>query len=252
MKTKKASGLTGSALKWIAIITMFIDHIGAVLLEYGLLPQIANAVLGGNAFDFLPADYQLWYHVDLVLRFIGRLAFPIFCFLLVEGFQHTKDVKKYALRLGIFALLSEVPFDLAVSNTTFDLSSQNVFFTLLIGLLVLWGMSYFEQTLSPQMAPLRFLVAATGMLFAEFLQTDYSAFGVLLIVLLYELRNSRKLQCIFGAVVAFFSSYTAPLAFIFVYFYNGERGKHLPKYVFYIFYPAHLLLLVLLRTFLLS
>ena len=79
-------------LKLIAIITMLIDHIAAVLI---------------------PSDTMLW----LVMRCIGRLAFPIFVFLLVEGFHHTRDVKKYLLRLGAFALISEVPFDLAFYGT---------------------------------------------------------------------------------------------------------------------------------------
>ena len=247
MKYSKTSGLTGSHLKWIAIITMFLDHIGAALLEIGLLPQIANAVLAGNAFNFLPTDYHTWYNLDLVLRYIGRLAFPLFCFLLIEGFLHTKNVKIYMLRLGLFALISEVPFDLTFNNSVLELTSQNVFFTLFIGLAVLYGLQYFEETLPSHMAPLRYLVAITGMMAAYFLQTDYDAFGVLLIVLLYELRNSRKWQCIIGAIVTFFNSYTAPLAFLFIWFYNGKRGNQLPKYFFYAFYPLHLLVLAGLR-----
>ncbi len=247
MKYKKKSCLSGSTLKWIAIITMFIDHIGAAFLECGLLPKIASSVLAGNAFDFLPKDYHFWYNFDSILRYIGRLAFPIFCFLLVEGFLHTKNLKQYALRLGLFALISEVPFDLAFNRHVLELTSQNVFFTLFIGLLVLWGLQYFEATLPSHMAPLRYLVALTGMMIAHFLQTDYSAFGVLLIVLLYEFKNNRLWQCIAGAILTLFKSYTAPLAFLLIYFYNGERGKQLPKYFFYAFYPIHLLLLYFLR-----
>ena len=94
MNYVKKTGLTGSLLKWIAILTMLIDHIGAALLEIGLLPQIANAVLAGNSFDYVMKDYTFWYGLDDVLRSIGRLAFPLFCFLLVEGFLHTKNVKQ--------------------------------------------------------------------------------------------------------------------------------------------------------------
>ena len=251
MKPSKKSGLSASHLKWIAIITMLIDHISATLLELGLLPQIANAVLAGNSYDYLPADYHLWYNFNEVLRMVGCLAFPIFCFLLVEGFLHTKSVKNYALRLFLFAIPSEVPFDLALHNNIFDLKYQNVFFTLLIGLLVLWGLQYFEVTLTPSLAPLRYLVPAIGILIAQFLRTDYGGFGVLLIVVLYELRNTRKWQSIFGAILSLFSSFTAPLAFIFTNSYNEEHGKQMPKYFFYAFYPLHLLLLFFLRTILL-
>jgi len=252
MNQAEKSIFTGSHLKWIAILTMLIDHIGAALLEVGLLPKIANAVLAGNSLEYVISDYHFWYRFDAILRAIGRLAFPIFCFLLIEGFLHTKNVKKYALRLGLFALISEIPFDLAFNNSVFELTYQNVFFTLFIGLIVLCGIKYFEATLPAQWKPLRYLVAVTGMIAAHFLQTDYSAFGILLIVLLYEFRNSRNWQCIAGVIITLFQSHTAPLAFLFIYFYNGERGKHLPKYFFYAFYPAHLLVLVFVRMILQS
>ena len=247
MTYTKKTGLTGSCLKWIALLSMLIDHIGAVLLEYGVLPRVASSVLAGNSFDFVVADYHFWYNFNVVLRLIGRLAFPLFCFLLVEGFLHTKNFKKYAIRLGIFALLSEIPFDLAVSGKMMDIHSQNVFFTLFIGLIVLLGLHYFETTLPVEMLPLRYIVVLTGVLAAQFLQTDYAGFGILLIFLLYEFRNNRKLQCLAGAALTLFNSYTAWIAFLFIWFYNGERGKQLPKYFFYAFYPMHLVILYLIR-----
>ena len=92
LNTKNSSGLTGAHLKWIALCTMLIDHIGAVLLETGLLPLAADAVLAGNSFDYLPADYTFWYTLNMILRLIGRIAFPLYCFLLIEGFFHTKNL----------------------------------------------------------------------------------------------------------------------------------------------------------------
>lgn len=239
------SGLTGSHLKWIALITMFLDHIGAALLENGLLPQISSAVLAGTSFQFSAGDYEFWYNVNFVLRLIGRLSFPLYCFLLVEGFLHTKNVARYALRLALLAVLSEIPFDLAFYNTIFDLQLQNVFFTLFIGVLVLWGMNDLEKRY-PKRTFLPYLLIFIGMMVAYFLQTDYDAFGVLLIVLLYLLRDSKKHQCLFGALCTFWE-YSAPLAFLPVWFYNGKRGTQLPKWFFYSFYPVHLLLLFALR-----
>ena len=250
MKSTK-TGLTGSHLKYLALLTMLIDHIGAALLELGFLPVIADAVLAGNSFDYVVADYHYWYNIDVILRAIGRIAFPIFCFLLVEGFLHTKNIKKYALRLGAFALLSELPFDLTFNGTWLEFSYQNVFFTLLIGLLVLWGLKYFEEELPPSISWMRYIVALTGLVLAYFLRSDYDVFGILLIVLLYELRNKKILQCIAGAVLMLFNSTTGCLAFLFLWFYNGERGRQLPKYFFYAFYPVHLLLLFFLRMLLL-
>lgn len=251
-KTRRFFGFSGTTLKIIALITMFIDHIGAILLETGLLPKITSSVLSGHSTKYLPSDYTFWVNVDMVFRMIGRLSFPIFCFLLVEGFLHTKSAARYALRLGLFALISEIPFDFAVYNQMFADDMQNVFFTLLLGLLALMGMQYAAQ-LSEQYAPkLRFLSVLPLIicaLLAGLLRTDYSAFGVLLIGALYLSRQNRMHQCIIGAIGTAWEI-TAPLAFLPIYFYNGERGKLKFKYAFYLFYPLHLLLLGLIRNLL--
>lgn len=87
------------------------------------------------------------YQTDMVLRGIGRVAFPIFCFLLVEGFLHTKNVWKYAGRLALFALVSEIPFDLAFQGEWLFMGYQNIFFTLLVGLLVMIAFQTAEEKL---------------------------------------------------------------------------------------------------------
>ncbi|MBO4898744.1 MAG: hypothetical protein J5509_00480 [Lachnospiraceae bacterium] len=117
-------GLTGQALKVIAVISMIIDHIGYAIL---------NRMPGVND------PGKLISVIYMILRTIGRPAFPIFCFLLVEGFLHTRSVGKYAIRLFIFALISEIPFDLAFYGKPISNNHQNVYFTLLIGVLVLWA-----------------------------------------------------------------------------------------------------------------
>lgn len=253
--TKKTPGLTGSTLKTIAIITMLIDHIGVALLKQGLLPLIYSSVLAGESAAFLPKDYIFWQNVYTALRFVGRLAFPIFCFLLVEGFLHTSSVVKYALRLGVFALLSELPFNLAFSGQLFNPFMQNVFLTLLLGLLVMMCMEYNTEhffTTSQSKLPgylINILIVMVGMVLAELLKTDYSGFGVLIIALLYCFRKNRLRQCIVGAL-DFSWEITAPLSFLLIYFYNGERGHTRLKYFFYLFYPLHLLLLFVLRLIL--
>ena len=136
-------GIPGSTLKIIAIVSMFIDHIGAAILEKYLDFLGNNGADGARVIlddrhpgfwmDFMGNESLLW-GIDYALRLIGRLAFPIFCFLLVEGFFHTRNVKKYALRLLIFALISDFPFDLAFDGRL-SYEYQNVFFTLLLGLL---------------------------------------------------------------------------------------------------------------------
>ena len=221
--------LSGTALKRIACLSMLIDHIGAALLENGLFRQ--NAVWQGGI------------RLDFVMRMAGRLAFPIYCFLLVEGFLHTHDVKRYVERLFLFGLLSEVPFDMAFFRTPFHWGNQNVYWTLALGVLAMALMQKFQDA-EGNIAWKGRLAALGCVVLAQLLQTDYGAIGVALIVALYLTRNNRKYQCIIGAVMMLFEL-TAPLAFVLVWFYNGQRGACSPlqKKAFYWFYPVHLLVL---------
>lgn len=129
-------GISGSTLKLIAVVTMLTDHAGATVIR---------AIWRHPAVSSVPERYTLWSHIYAASRDIGRIAFPIFCFLLVEGFLHTRNVRKYAERLLLFALISELPFDLALKGNWYYPAKQNVYFTLLIGLLVLIGLRYVAQ-----------------------------------------------------------------------------------------------------------
>lgn len=237
---KKSRGLDGSLLKLIAIAAMLLDHIGAVILEKMLIQRTE-----GNYYSEDPL-----YLPYCVLRMIGRIGFPLFCFLLVEGFLHTRNAGRYAARLGIFALLSEVPFDLALHGRLVDTGYQNVFFTLLIGLMVLIGFRIIEEkTTAVRGVKLAaaFLVFLAGAGLAELLRTDYAAFGVLCIAMLYLFRDNRRYQLLAGCLV-FSWEVTAPLAFLPIVFYNGKRGFGM-KYFFYAFYPLHLLGLYFFAVF---
>lgn len=221
-------GISGSTIKMIAIISMLIDHVGAVVVERML---------------YFPQQGEWLWTLYTILRSIGRLGFPIFCFLLVTGFMHTRNVWKYALRLGVFALLSEVPFDLAFSGSWMYMGYQNVFFTLLIGLLVMIFLDRVEKQKWHIALKLPLWIAGitAGMYAAEFLKTDYAAIGVMCIVAIFIFRRQRLAQVIVGAVV-FLWEIPASLAFLPVAAYNGKRGWRM-KYVFYAFYPCHLLAL---------
>lgn len=242
-------GISGQGLKWIAIGAMSIDHIGAMILEPWLRRQ---GVRFSGGLQLNPAARAAMgplldiYHLDLALRLIGRIAFPIFCFLIIEGFRHTSDVRRYALRLGVFALISELPFNLALTGRLWAPRYQNVFFTLLLGLLLLVALDRFGLDW-------RSLVAAVLCLgAARHGRTDYGAFGVALIAALYLLRQRRLLRSLGIALMAV-KSLTAPLAAIPVFWYDGRRdaGKHaVPRWFFYVFYPAHLLLFALLARLL--
>lgn len=224
--------LNSSMLKTIAVVTMFIDHFALVVLYWGILyPNIP--IMEGT-------DLYKVYEIYQVCRFIGRFAFPIFCFLLIEGFIHTSNRKKYAIRLAIFAVLSELPFNLAVDNQLFSLKYQNVFFTLLIGLLTIWAMESLERIYPIFM----WLPALAGCGVAYLIRCDYDYQGILLIVILYLFRHYRLLQAAAGAL-ALYWEWPAMLSFIPILMYNGKKGWNM-KYFTYAFYPAHLLILYII------
>lgn len=255
----KKKGLSGSTLKIIAIVTMFIDHVGAgiggrLLWQTGYMDlALAGDINGVIEWQM---EYGLLLFVYSIMRMIGRLGFPIFCFLLIEGFAHTRDVKKYALRLGAFALISEIPFDLAFKGQVLEFTYQNVFFTLFFGLLALVGLQAIEKRQSDmheKTSKLVNVLASIGVVLvfcviAETMRTDYGAIGVICIVVIYLFRKKKVAQIIAGCV-AFCWEITAPLAFVPIGFYNGERGMKL-KYFFYAFYPIHLLLIYMVAALL--
>ena len=230
---------------------MLIDHTAAVILERIMMlhgmGELNAADLNGTM-QWM-ADNAALYTTYTVMRMIGRLGFPIFCFLLIQGFLHTRNRQKYAFRLFLFALISELPFDLAFKGKIY-FGYQNVFFTLFIGLLTMMAFSYIEQK-TDWKKPLRVIcsIAAllVGMGAAELLKTDYAAIGIVCIMALYIFRKNKVHQIVAGCV-AFCWEITAPLAFIPIAFYNGKRGWNI-KYFFYIFYPAHLFILYLICYF---
>ncbi|MBQ9141933.1 MAG: conjugal transfer protein TraX [Lachnospiraceae bacterium] len=232
-------GLSGNALKWIAIVTMLIDHIGAVILIRLLLNYQYSPEL--SVYD---EGYSVLYYIMTATRTIGRLAFPIFCFLLVEGFLRTGSRQRYVIRLFIFALLSEIPFDLAFAGKLVHWGYQNVMVTLLIGMLTMWGCSVAEKQFKEKkwiLLTVCLLCSGLGMLVAHLLHTDYGAKGIIAIMLLYFFRY-HKLHQALGGAIGFIWEAEAMISFLFIYLYNGMRGRQM-KYFFYLFYPLHLLLL---------
>ncbi len=218
MEKEKTGMLSNAVLKNIAYITMFIDHFFAVVY-YTLVRQLQTA-------GYVVGNEERIYAAG---RAVGRIAFILFAYLAVEGFQHTKSRKAYLLRLGIFAFVSEIPFDLAFSEVCFNKESQNVFFTLLIGVLVLTVFAWAEQKADglrmsvdsrgrgtiTSVAGVVLDVAAIaavllGCLAACELRTDYQFMGVLLIFAFYRTRErSLPVQVAAAGCVMLFGTWGA-------------------------------------------
>lgn len=268
------TGFTGYHLKMIALVTMLIDHIAAVFIwqiyvaSFSLTGRVQIGEGIGDKIIFWVANHQtMVYDIYQLMRYIGRMAFPIYCFLLVEGFLHTRSVKKYALRLFLFALISEIPFDLAITGTLWSLDYSNVFFTLVIGLVLIWALSYVERFyefwkekkwddfLGKMIAMIAggFVAIVLGLFADMMLKTDYGMAGVFAIAVMYLLRQMKEIGFTLAIMIlSVMSSNTEILALLMLYplmKYDGTRGKNM-KYAFYVFYPAHLLILALLTKLL--
>lgn len=247
-QTRKLRGISGSTLKLIAVITMIIDHVAAgILIRYlfrnGIHDLDINNMSAVNQWMDQNAALFSTYNA---MRLIGRIAFPIYCFLLVQGFEYTHNRLKYAARLLMFAAISEIPFDLLFKGQILEFGYQNVFFTLFFGLAVMMGLRWVEENLGGRMfTPLLYLIViAAGMAAAQLAKTDYAAIGILCIVVTYLFRKKKIWQIVSGCIV-FSWELTAPLAYIPIAFYNGKRGWKL-KYFFYLVYPVHLFVLYLI------
>jgi hypothetical protein len=234
------SGLSREGLKVIACVTMLLDHIGATIV----LSQ-----LSANPSVQLQELYEL-------LRLIGRLSFPIYCFLLAEGSFYTKHPGNYAFRLSLSALLTEIPYDLAFRGG-WSWDKQNVMVTLLLAFLALEVMKKCKDPLMKLVAALPFALAA------ELARSDYGWEGVLLVVLfamtrdlpwkrliqffgmwfLFSPDNAMALNWVNGIHVTL-QEY-AVLSLLPIQLYNGKKlnRSKVVQWGFYLFYPVHLLVL---------
>lgn len=236
-------GLTSFHLHILAMTLMLCDHLWATLL-----PQ------------------QEW------MTCIGRLAFPIFAFLTVEGYFHTSSIRRYLLRLLVFALISEIPFDLVYGSTLFYPFHQNVLWTFLLGLLCIRFCEFVRSKHRPWLGWAALALAAVmGYLLGTLLMVDYAGAGVLMVLTFYVFRQRTwksllgQLLCLGYLNIHMLGTYFYPisigswtfelvqqgfavLALIPIWLYNGARGHHSKafQYFCYTFYPAHLLVLYVL------
>lgn len=209
-------------LKILACIFMLIDHIG-----YAFFPKVE------------------------ILRTIGRLAFPIFAFQINIGFDKTKNKEKYILRMILFTLISQLPFyffrKLCISNPSHLL---NVGATFTLALLILYS---FEKIKKPWV---KYISTFSIFLLSILLPIDYKWYGVLTVILFYIFRKEKYGIAIFYPILVMLqcmlykSTFNLPeiYALIPILFYNGKKGKDI-KYFFYLFYPLHFIILILIKIF---
>ena len=233
---RKYQVLDGNMLKIIACFTMLADHINTCLIYQKLYIRGAYFAYGINLEDL--------HKVYTVLYMVGRATFPLIAFLMVEGFLHTKSKAKYALRLLILGLVSEIPYNLCLYDELRYPANNNVCFTLFLGLISLWSWEKLKDRWC-----IRLPMFALMFIAARQLHTDYGWRGILLIFIFYLLHTWRIPQVLLGLISMYWEYLSVILGFLPLLFYNGKRGRQL-KYFFYLFYPVHMVILYIVSKFL--
>lgn len=259
--------LSGNSIKIIAYITMFVDHFSKIVLSYMLNNVWFPMSLNGT----IPTTQ--YYNIDNFIRFtlygIGSISFPLFCFLIAEGYGHTQNKKYYMGRILLFALLSEIPFDIgffsdySIKEKTFPCywKYQNVFFTYFIAISCLLLLERVEKYFDKNMIKKNwfFLVeiffVTIAVLLSESLKSDYGGQGILFISAFYFLRKRRFLRVVAFLLIYIVFTGNQPTLFlllsaIIMLLYSGQKGKWNMKWFGYIFYPAHIIILKLITLFL--
>lgn len=238
-------GLTSNMLRILAMVFMICDHLWA-------------KVVPGND----------W------MTYIGRLTFPIFAFMISEGFIHTSNLKKYILRLLGFAVVSEIPFNLFYGGNWFYPYHQNVMFTLLFGLLAITLIDKAKKNPNAKTI-VRTVLLLLLLSLASFIGfVDYGFWGFLTVVMFYLFRNfpfawAAQLVAMLLMNLILFEGQTVPFelfghsfevatqgfavfSLIPIWLYGGKKGRSskIMQYGFYAFYPVHMLLIYLAVTYL--
>lgn len=202
---------------------------------------------------------QLTLLPDLpILRCVGRLAFPLFAFMAVEGYLQTRSLKKYLLRLLMLAVISEIPFDLLVSGSVFDPMHQNVIWTIILGLCCIRAFENISADLKKMLSAVVIIASLAAAIIAR---VDYSSAGVLTLLAFYAFRGNTvrcrlmqllslafiNLVLLGGIEFAFPYQALAVLSLPIIWLYDGSQGPHngFIKAANYLFYPAHMLILAL-------
>lgn len=229
-KLKHSLGITNAQMKYIAFISMFIDHFNKVII---------GPKLDGSG---------ILLTISTIFDIVGRIAFPIFAFMIVEGFMKTRSRTKYLRNLLIFALISEIPYDLFQSVEIINMRSQNVMFSLALGLLMLIVIEKIAEKIKNKLG-FTIISLITALIFAIVaiaISSDYDYHAILVIYVLYIFYDKRLLGRILAYLVIIKEIYSA-LGFGITLLYNGKKGKQ-NKLLNYLFYPTHLLVLGLVRV----
>lgn len=238
----KTPSLTADWLKNFACLMMLASNIGIIVVDNGLigLSQYTQESLSQALAD--DSRLMALAGIGSVMQLLGGLAMPVFAYLLVEGFLHTSNYRKYLLSIFAFALISEIPYDLSVQWSICDFSSQNALFSMLVCLLMIYFLDMIKARKGILSQVLRLLIVICAVAWVTILRSQYG-FSMVLLTAVFFLFYSRNILKTFLGIIISLLYVTGPLAFYAIWCYNDERKNRIPKYAYYIFYPLHLAVL---------
>lgn len=247
----KTPNVTADGLKLFACAVMLIQAVGAVIVENGMIhvEQYTQETLSAAMAE--DSHLMMLAGVSSVMQLIGGMAMPVFAFLLVEGFKNTSSYKRYLISMAVFALVSEIPYDLAWRGSWVDFSSQNALVTMTVCLLLVY---FLDMVRSHRMAWAPFLyvmLTVAAIFWVSLLRAQFGLCMVLLTAVFYVFDLKNGIKTLLGVIVSLMYA-TGPISFYGIWCYNGVRKDRLPKYAYYFFYPLHLLVLGLISRYLLG
>lgn len=246
----KTPEITSFGLKMFACAAMLLQTIGITIVQNGIIDLGSYTQEGLSKAMETDSTLMMQAGIGSVLQLLGGLAVPVFAFLLVEGFLNTSSYRNYLLSMVIFALLSEIPYDYAVSQKLIDWSSQNALVTMCICLLMLYFLRMGKEKGGAAGGFLQALIVLCAVAWVTLFRSAYGLCMVLLVAIFYIFYTKNVLKTVLGAIVSLLYV-TGPLSFYPIWCYNGVRKDKFSKYVFYAFYPLHLLVLGLIANLLL-
>ena len=260
-------GISAAVLKNVALLTMTLDHVTGVVFAAYLRTQGVHSLYSSDLYT--------------LGRVIGRIAFVLYAFMIAEGAYKTRNKAKYAGRLLLLAVISIVPHSYAMAGKWFNPSDMNIFFLLFTGLITIYAYQWMKDNIDNKFLSIlcRILLTAAASFVSIKLHFEYGMMGILLILTFYIFRDSFVKTAIFGVlvmsvgymahvilqtdVISWFANHSdnliqslinidkiqiyGLLAFPLIYFYNGQKGRQLPKYFYYLFYPVHLGILAIIK-----
>lgn len=248
----KMPSVSAQGLKIFACVMLILGSIGMIIFEKGIIN--VEQYKANELNDLLAGNSALMGQVGMTvaLGFIGGLALPIIAFLLTEGFFNTSSYMKYLCAVFAFALISEIPYDFAMTGKVIDFSSQNPMFATALCLVMMYFFRMTDRTGKFVSALLKFVIMLCAICWIVILHLSYGLSMVLLVSVFYLFRNKHGIKLALAFLVTLFcafmgqGSYIGVISLYGIYCYNEHRELKCSKYVFYIIYPAHLLVLGLI------